>query len=128
MQGQSQGYSWSFTSVVDTRHPPTPQATAVTPSDPAHPPIIESPTPLAKPYLDSCGVPRCSVGRGAGAGINTRIRHPVVARPSMTAFNVFHVLGDVSHTTSKLILIWAIHSNSSAEGPYTRPRRIGRTC
>ncbi|KAF2013931.1 ER lumen protein retaining receptor [Aaosphaeria arxii CBS 175.79] len=31
-------------------------------------------------------------------------------------FNIFHILGDVSHTTSKLILIWAIHSNSSAEG------------
>ncbi|KAL1596372.1 hypothetical protein SLS60_009018 [Paraconiothyrium brasiliense] len=31
-------------------------------------------------------------------------------------FNVFHVLGDVSHTISKLILIWAIHGNSSAEG------------
>ena len=31
-------------------------------------------------------------------------------------FNVFHILGDVSHTTSKLILIWSIHSNSSAEG------------
>ncbi|KAF2263028.1 ER lumen protein retaining receptor [Lojkania enalia] len=31
-------------------------------------------------------------------------------------FNVFHILGDVSHTISKLILIWAIHSNSSAEG------------
>jgi hypothetical protein len=31
-------------------------------------------------------------------------------------FNVFHVLGDVSHTVSKLILIWAIHGNSSAEG------------
>ncbi|KAF2801675.1 ER lumen protein retaining receptor [Mytilinidion resinicola] len=31
-------------------------------------------------------------------------------------FNVFHILGDVSHTTSKLVLIWAIHSNSSAEG------------
>lgn len=31
-------------------------------------------------------------------------------------FNVFHILGDVSHTSSKLILIWAIHSNSSAEG------------
>jgi hypothetical protein len=31
-------------------------------------------------------------------------------------FNVFHVLGDVSHTLSKIILIWAIHSNSSAEG------------
>lgn len=31
-------------------------------------------------------------------------------------FNLFHILGDVSHTSSKLILIWAIHSNSSAEG------------
>jgi len=31
-------------------------------------------------------------------------------------FNIFHILGDVSHTTSKLVLIWAIHSNSSAEG------------
>ncbi|OCK77369.1 ER lumen protein retaining receptor [Lepidopterella palustris CBS 459.81] len=31
-------------------------------------------------------------------------------------FNVFRILGDVSHTTSKLVLIWAIHSNSSAEG------------
>ncbi|KAF2201008.1 ER lumen protein retaining receptor [Delitschia confertaspora ATCC 74209] len=31
-------------------------------------------------------------------------------------FNVFHVLGDVSHTVSKVILIWGVHSNSSAEG------------
>ncbi|KAF2274403.1 uncharacterized protein EI97DRAFT_435237 [Westerdykella ornata] len=31
-------------------------------------------------------------------------------------WNIFHILGDVSHTLSKLILIWAIHSNSSAEG------------
>ncbi|KAF2996271.1 hypothetical protein E8E13_004800 [Curvularia kusanoi] len=31
-------------------------------------------------------------------------------------FNLFHLLGDVSHTSSKLILIWAIHKNSSAEG------------
>jgi len=31
-------------------------------------------------------------------------------------FNIFHILGDVSHTSSKIILIWAIHSNSSAEG------------
>lgn len=36
--------------------------------------------------------------------------------PKMTGFNLFHILGDVSHTSSKLILIWAIHSNSSAEG------------
>ncbi|KAF2822477.1 hypothetical protein CC86DRAFT_372983 [Ophiobolus disseminans] len=34
----------------------------------------------------------------------------------MTVFNVFRVLGDVSHTASKAILIWAIHKNSSAEG------------
>ncbi|XPT04479.1 hypothetical protein M3J09_013557 [Ascochyta lentis] len=31
-------------------------------------------------------------------------------------FNLFHLLGDVSHTSSKLILIWAIHANSSSEG------------
>lgn len=30
--------------------------------------------------------------------------------------NIFRILGDVSHTVSKLILIWAIHSNKSAEG------------
>ncbi|EXJ66624.1 uncharacterized protein A1O5_10295 [Cladophialophora psammophila CBS 110553] len=30
--------------------------------------------------------------------------------------NVFRILGDVSHTASKCILIWAIHSNKSAEG------------
>ncbi|KAF1930592.1 uncharacterized protein M421DRAFT_412843 [Didymella exigua CBS 183.55] len=31
-------------------------------------------------------------------------------------FNLFHILGDVSHTSSKLILMWAMHSNSSSEG------------
>ena len=30
--------------------------------------------------------------------------------------NVFRILGDVSHTASKCILIWAIHNNKSAEG------------
>ncbi|KAL2350853.1 ER lumen protein retaining receptor [Cryomyces antarcticus] len=30
--------------------------------------------------------------------------------------NIFRILGDVSHTLSKAILIWAIHSNKSAEG------------
>src|SRR5271155_308689 len=30
--------------------------------------------------------------------------------------NPFRILGDVSHTASKCILIWAIHSNKSAEG------------
>lgn len=34
------------------------------------------------------------------------------------AFNVFRILGDVSHTASKSILIWAIHVNRSAEGRY----------
>ncbi|PSS28452.1 hypothetical protein M430DRAFT_63574 [Amorphotheca resinae ATCC 22711] len=32
------------------------------------------------------------------------------------SMNIFRILGDVSHTLSKCILIWAIHSNSSAEG------------
>ncbi|KAL8765098.1 MAG: hypothetical protein Q9209_007721 [Squamulea sp. 1 TL-2023] len=31
-------------------------------------------------------------------------------------FNVFRILGDLSHTVSKCILIWAIHANKSAEG------------
>ena len=30
--------------------------------------------------------------------------------------NVFRILCDLSHTASKCILIWAIHSNKSAEG------------
>ena len=34
----------------------------------------------------------------------------------MVQMNVFRVLADVFHTASKLILIWAIHSNQSAEG------------
>lgn len=33
--------------------------------------------------------------------------------------NVFRILGDVSHTASKCILIWAIHVNRSAEGRYS---------
>lgn len=35
---------------------------------------------------------------------------------SVFHMNVFRILGDVSHTASKCILIWAIHSNKSAEG------------
>lgn len=31
-------------------------------------------------------------------------------------YNVFRILGDVSHALSKCILIWAIHRNKSAEG------------
>ena len=38
-------------------------------------------------------------------------------------YNVFRILGDVSHTLSKCILIWAIHSNKSAEGTYN-PRDL----
>ncbi|KAL1304046.1 hypothetical protein AAFC00_000483 [Neodothiora populina] len=34
----------------------------------------------------------------------------------MIHFNIFRILGDVSHTVSKCILIWSIHSNTSAEG------------
>ena len=30
--------------------------------------------------------------------------------------NIFRLIGDLSHTASKIILIWAIHSNKSAEG------------
>ena len=36
--------------------------------------------------------------------------------PNSDVFNVFRILGDVSHTVSICILIWAIHSNKSAEG------------
>lgn len=35
--------------------------------------------------------------------------------------NVFRILGDVSHTAAKCILIWAIHINKSAEGRYSHP-------
>lgn len=34
----------------------------------------------------------------------------------MGNMNVFRILGDLSHTASKCILIWAIHANQSAEG------------
>ncbi|KAF7852951.1 hypothetical protein EAF04_010828 [Stromatinia cepivora] len=34
----------------------------------------------------------------------------------MVGFNFFRILGDLSHTLSKCILIYAIHRNSSAEG------------
>ena len=30
--------------------------------------------------------------------------------------NIFRILGDISHAASKCILIWAIHTNQSAEG------------
>ncbi|KAF2669333.1 hypothetical protein BT63DRAFT_258899 [Microthyrium microscopicum] len=33
-----------------------------------------------------------------------------------SAFNIFRVTGDVSHILSKIILIWSIHWNRSAEG------------
>ena len=39
-----------------------------------------------------------------------------ISAGKMVAMNIFRILGDVSHTVSKCILIWAIHSNRSAEG------------
>lgn len=39
----------------------------------------------------------------------------------MDNMNVFRILGDLSHTASKCILIWAIHANQSAEGNHLRP-------
>lgn len=39
----------------------------------------------------------------------------------MGSMNVFRILGDLSHTASKCILIWAIHANHSAEGEYLQP-------
>ena len=41
-------------------------------------------------------------------------------RSKTDGMNVFRILGDVSHTASKCILIWAIHSNRSAEGIHLR--------
>ncbi|KAL8818030.1 MAG: hypothetical protein Q9223_003255 [Gallowayella weberi] len=41
---------------------------------------------------------------------------PPAVLPHHYHFNVFRVLGDLSHTVSKCILIWAIHANKSAEG------------
>ena len=40
----------------------------------------------------------------------------------MGNMNAFRILGDLSHTASKCILIWAIHANQSAEGNYLQPR------
>jgi hypothetical protein len=51
--------------------------------------------------------------------MNVRIYTPPPAFPNLlidTPCQIFRILGDVSHTLSKCILIWAIHSNSSAEG------------
>ncbi len=39
----------------------------------------------------------------------------------MVNMNVFRILGDLSHTASKCILIWAIHANQSAEGNHLQP-------
>ncbi|KAK0307870.1 hypothetical protein LTR01_005201 [Friedmanniomyces endolithicus] len=36
--------------------------------------------------------------------------------PTTGPADIFHILGDVAHTSSKLILIHSIHSNQSAEG------------
>ena len=45
----------------------------------------------------------------------------------MGSMNVFRILGDLSHTASKCILIWAIHSNQSAEGEYLQSRLVDST-
>lgn len=45
-----------------------------------------------------------------------RLRRSELHTARMTDMNVFRILGDVSHTASKCILIWAILSNKSAEG------------
>lgn len=42
----------------------------------------------------------------------------------MIQMNVFRILGDVSHTASKCILIWAIHSNRSAEGNWSTYEKV----
>ena len=41
---------------------------------------------------------------------------PIDAAEMSFHMNVFRILGDLSHTSSKCILIWAIHHNRSAEG------------
>lgn len=38
------------------------------------------------------------------------------------SMNIFRESADVSHTISKCILIWAIHSNKSAEGKPEHPQ------
>lgn len=40
------------------------------------------------------------------------------------SMNAFRILGDVSHTASKCILIYAIHSNKSAEGRLLQSLRV----
>ena len=42
--------------------------------------------------------------------------------------NLPRILGDLSHTLSKCILIWAIHSNKSAEGMLCRQTRPLEDC
>lgn len=37
----------------------------------------------------------------------------------MVAWNVFRIIGDLSHAGSICVLLWAIHKNKSAEGSYT---------
>lgn len=37
----------------------------------------------------------------------------------MVAWNVFRIIGDLSHTGSICVLLWAIHKNKSAEGSCT---------
>lgn len=43
-------------------------------------------------------------------------QHQRLVNEMAVHLNLFRVIADLSHTASKCILIWAIHSNKSAEG------------
>jgi hypothetical protein len=98
-------YSLAPTTNTSAIHPPRPRRLL---SIPARARALPLHTALSLPPL-----------RPATAPLDTR--PPAPGRPSAVSamrFNLFHILGDVSHTCSKLILIWAIHSNSSTEGEW----------
>jgi hypothetical protein len=92
-------------------------------------PVTPSPAPSSLPRYTRLRGPRhvrlrhnrppSAAGQRCVALVAQRSRSPPQSprspRPAMK-FNTFHILGDVSHTSSKLILLWAIHSNSSTEG------------
>ncbi|TAQ88859.1 hypothetical protein B7494_g2799 [Chlorociboria aeruginascens] len=71
------------------------------------------------------GVRSVDVGRviklnASSFALSTSTANPNVEYPQSASMvlgmNPFRILGDVSHTLSKCILIWSIHRNSSAEG------------
>lgn len=43
----------------------------------------------------------------------------------MVSWNVFRILGDVSHLGSICVLLWAMHKNKSAEGSYIDSIQFG---